>query len=463
LDWLAGRGVKFSQAYHSGEEAESQMALLTGYFAGHLRRDPSLESGGVRAGLALPTWAKMLPDQLKAMGYRSYFAGAWLVGGLPKDAGFDRAYTVEAGHQFGPFRQTLDGEVLEPSQASEYASSVVTGNAVQFLREHAEKNNGTPFFACVALSLPDAPLQAAEEDIARYKGRFHGGGDELRKERLQRLKGLGMVANAELSEPTLPARNWLELSRTEQDAFETRMEIHAAMVERLDTEVGRLLEQIQAAKVWDNTLFVFASGQSASAERQVRRANDPKERVGGGLSYLCLEAQGASLANTPWRYGHRFLHEGGIASPFIVHWPGGLKSRGEVRDQVVHLADITPTVLKIAGGVWPRKIGNVEVPLADGVDLSAVLKENKQMASRGLWWGGEGHRAFRLGDWKWVALKGRPAELYYLLADRSELLDLAEANHERLQEMEVQWKRMDVRFEQDRARAVPVPSLSGAR
>jgi len=191
--------------------------------------------------------------------------------------------------------------------------------------------------------------------------------------------------------------------------------------------------------------------------------NDLNSRPGGPASYFSLEAQGASLVNTPWRYSHKFLHEGGIATPLVVHWPGGFKARGEIREQVVQVADLAATVVKAAGVNVPKKVGNVDVPALDGVDLTSVLRENKTLQSRGLWWGANGGRAFRLGDWKWVSEAGRPAELYYLLADRAEMLDLAEANHERLLEMEVQWKRMGERFDQERGREVPVSTLSEVR
>jgi arylsulfatase len=455
LDWLSGNGVRFSQAYNTAGGADTQLALLSGYYARHLKRE-SLSGAAPIAGRSRPVWGQFLPELLKPAGYRSYHSGKWLLAGTPREAGFERSYTLpEDTHQFGPLAHLLDGQPLPAPQDGYYSTSAITEHAIQFLKQHAELQPKAPFFACVTFSAPHFPLQAPLEDVARYRTRFHGGTDDLRQDRLQRLWGFGMLSNAELSPPTLPARRWTELSRIEQEAFETRMEIHAAMVERMDREIGRLLEQLQAAKVWENTLVLFLSSHGASAERVTRGGGDPK-----APPYLCLEAQGASLANTPLRYSGSYVHEGGISTPLVVHWPGGMKAKGELREQAVHVVDVAPTLLRMAGIVWPKTLGNKPVPDPDGVDLSGVLRENKGLPARGLWWAQDGNRAFRLGDWKWVALKGRPAELYYLRADRAEMLNLAEANHERLQEMEVQWKRKLEHFERDLAVDMPLPALS---
>jgi arylsulfatase len=259
-----------------------------------------------------------------------------------------------------------------------------------------------------------------------------------------------MLTNAELSDPTPPAKPWAGLSDAERKAFAVRMEIHAAMVDRMDREIGRIIEQLRAAGTLDNTVVLFLSDNGASAESLVRGdGNQPGASPGSAQSYLCLEAQGASLANTPLRYSKTFVHEGGISTPLIVRWPVGIKGKGELREQPVHVVDIAPTFLRLAGVPWPKKVGEQNVPAPDGVDLTWVIRDNRPLASRALWWAHEGNRAFRLGDWKWVALKGKGAELYYLRGDRTEVRDLAAANPERLGEMEAQWNRMSAKMRED--------------
>ena len=192
---------------------------------------------------------------------------------------------------------------------------------------------------------------------------------------------------------------------------------------------------------WENTVLLFLGGQ--------RRGSTHGAENEGGQRGL-LDAQGVAVTASPLRHSEQGMHEGALAAPLLVHWPAGRKARGEWREQPVHVVDWAPTFLKMAGVAWPKTGENeVAVPASDGGDLTPVLRENKSLPPRAFWWSQNGSRAFRLGDWKWVASKDRPVELYYLRADRSEFLDLAQANRERLLEMEVQWKRMEARFERD--------------
>ena len=261
---------------------------------------------------------------------------------------------------------------------------------------------------------------------------------------------MGMLTNGELSSPTSPAKPWSALTPEEQAAFTTRMEIHAAMIERMDHEIGRILDYLRSSGALDNTLVMFLSDNGASAESLVRGdGNLPDALPGSEKSFLCLEAQGANLANTPLRYSKKYVHEGGISTPLIVRWPNGFKAKGELREQPVHVVDIAPTLLKAAGVPWPKLAGEKQVPPPDGIDISSVLKENKPLAQRTLWWCHEEHCALRIGDWKWIAEKGRPPELFYLKADRSEMRNLASANAERLKEMETLWGKFANKFLED--------------
>lgn len=452
IDWLAREGVRFTQAYNTARCWPTRAALLTGFYAQHVRRDqvPGVpESGGVKG--VRPAWARLLPALLKPAGYQTYHSGKWHVDRPALEGGFDHSYTVEdQDRYFAPKKHQLDGRALPEPVSGYYATGAIAEHAVDFLKLHAEQTPKAPFFAYVAFTSPHFPLQAPQEDIERYKGRFSDDIDALRERRLNRLWDMGLLKNAELSDPDAPAKAWSGLSAEEKKAFALRMEIHAAMIDRMDREIGRILEQLKVMGALDNTVVMFLSDNGASAESLVRGdGNKAQAQPGSAQSYLCLEAQGANLANTPLRHSKKFVHEGGISTPLVVRWPVGMKARGELREQPVHVVDVAPTLLKLAGVPWPAKAGDSAVPPADGVDLSSALKENKALASRPLWWAHEEHRAFRLGDWKWVATKGQPGELYYLKADRAETRDLALANMERLVEMEAQWAKMAARFQQD--------------
>ena len=452
LDQLAKEGLRFTQAYNTARCWPTRAAILTGFYAQHVRRDylpHQPESGGVKG--RRPDWARLLPALLKTAGYSSYHSGKWHVDQTPLTAGFDHSYSLDdQDRYFAPKRQLLDDVKLPDPEPGYYATTAIADHALDFLKQHAEQSPKAPFFAYVAFTSPHFPLQAPQEDIERYKGRFQEGSDVLRTARLSRLWDLGMLSSAELSEPTAPAKNWAELTPEQQTAFTTRMEIHAAMIDRMDREIGRILDYLRSTNALDNTIVLFLSDNGASAESLVRGdGNPPDAAPGSARSFLCLEAQGANLANAPLRYSKKYVHEGGISTPLIVRWPAGFKAKGELREQPVHVVDIAPTLLKFAGVPWPKLAGELAVPASDGVDLSAAIKENKQLPQRALWWAHEDNCALRLGDWKWVAEKGHAPELFYLKADRSETRDLAPANSERVKEMETIWSKFVNKFVED--------------
>jgi len=452
LDQLAKEGVRFTQAYNTARCWPTRAALLTGFYAQHVRRDYLLReptSGGVKG--RRPDWARLLPALLKPAGYSSYHSGKWHVDQSPLAGGFAHSYSLDDHDRyFAPKQQLLDDVKLPDPDPGYYATTAIADHAIEFLQQHHAQTPAAPFFAYVAFTAPHFPLQAPQEDIDRYKGRFDAGSDTLRPARLSKLWELGMLGNAELSDPTPPAKPWEQLTPEQRAAFVTRMEIHAAMIDRMDREIGRIVEFLRSKNLLDNTLVMFLSDNGASAESLVRGdGNSPDATPGSAKSFLCLEAQGANLANAPLRYSKKFVHEGGISTPLIVRWPTGFKAKGELREQPVHVVDIAPTLLKLAGVPWPKFAGELAVPPADGVDISTVLKENKPLLQRPLWWNHEDNCALRLGDWKWVAEKGQPAELFYIKADRAETRDLAPANAERVKEMETLWGKFVTKFRDD--------------
>jgi arylsulfatase A-like enzyme len=440
LDYLASKGLRFTQAYQPAGAGMAQVALLTGFYPQHLFGQKPAEELASGGGLPpRPAWAAALPEALKTGGYRCYHAGVWSLAGTPQEGGFDRSFTLLAD---GSFR-TEEG--VEANRASEAPpGEAVSERLCELLRGHAEQMRGKPFFALAALGgFPSreaaAPVQEAESM------RFGAGREFVCRERLERLWSMGMLLNAEFVRvvPAISEADRLQREGVRPSEFQRRMAIQAARVEQMDRQVGRILEQIKAMGLWEQTAVLFLS------------------ESGGGGPVTTAELAEQVPVHAPLRESACGLHEAGIATPLVVHWPAGIHSRGEPREQFVHLVDLAPTVLKIAGVSGPKKVGEALVPGADGVDLSALLRENKALGQRSLWWEKSGGRAFRLGDWKWVAPKDKPVELYYLKEDRSETRDLAELNLERVQEMEIQWTRTAERFRGDAEGGASGPAAAG--
>ncbi len=234
---------------------------------------------------------------------------------------------------------------------------------------------------------------------------------------------------------------WSELTK-EQQAFQSvKMSIHAAMIDRMDREIGRVLRQLRNMNALENTLILVLSDNGASAEIMVRGdGHDPKAEPGSSATHLCLGPGWSSAANTPLRRHKTWVHEGGISTPLIVHWPKGISSRGELRHNPGHLIDIVPTVLEIAGGKPPAMWKDKPVPPPPGKSLVSVFARDNSVAHDYLWWQHEGNRAVRVGDWKLVAAGAKaPWELYDLKTDRGEAHDLADKRPKKARELETIW------------------------
>ena len=470
LDALAKDGLRFTQFYNTARCWPSRAALLTGYYAQQVRRDtvPGVPSGG--QGVR-PRWARLLPEMLKSLGYRSYHSGKWHVDGRQLPNGFDRAYDLADLYRlFRPQNHLLDDQPLPPveSAGEYYATTAIADRAVEFLKEHAANHREKPFFAYVCFSAPHFPLQAPAEDIARYRDHYLQGWEALREARWRRQKGLGIV-NCQLSAierdvgppydfPEALAQfgpgevnrplPWGQLSEQQRRFQATKMEIHAAMVDRMDQEIGRVLDQLRAMGAFENTLVFFASDNGASAEIIIRGdGHDPEAIPGSAATHLCLGPGFSCAANTPLRRHKTWVHEGGISTPLIVHWPKGIAARGELRHSPAHLIDIVPTVLELAGGKPPETWEGVLVPPAPGKSLVPVFVEDGALAHEYLWWQHERNRALRAGDWKIVAAgESAPWELYDLKNDRAESNDLAASQPDRTRELAEIWKRQHEEF-----------------
>jgi arylsulfatase len=243
-------------------------------------------------------------------------------------------------------------------------------------------------------------------------------------------------------------RPWNELTPAQQKFQAAKMAIHAAMIDRMDQEVGRIVAQLRAMNAYDNTVILFLSDNGASAEVMVRGdGHDPEAPPGSAASFLCIGPGFSRVCITPFRRHKTCVHEGGIATPLIVHWPAGIKAAGELRHAVGHVVDISPTILKLAGGNWPKSGDEGTPPAPAGIDFSPAFATDADLPRPPLWWLHEGNRALRDGDWKLVAAKGDPWELYNLSRDRTETVNLASQEPDRVKKMADQWEKMTKELE----------------
>lgn len=469
LDALARGGLRFTQFYNTARCWPTRGALLSGYYAQQIHRDALPGVGGGGSGVRQP-WARLPPEFLKSAGYRSYHSGKWHVDGKVLDAGFDRSLDMRnQGNYFTAAGNCLDDVPVTPpaDQKGYYATIATADHAIECLKDHAAKNADQPFFSYIAFIAPHFPLHALPEDIAKYRDKYLTGWEALRAARFARQKQMGLVHTSlsalerevgppyafpeamkklgpgEVNRP-LP---WSELTEEQRRFQATKMAIHAAMVDRMDVEIGRVIAQLKAMGVFDDTLILFASDNGASAEIMVRHGgHDPQAAPGSAATYLCLGPGFSSGCNTPFRRHKTWVHEGGISSPLIAHWPKGIADRNKLRHTPAHVIDIVPTVLELAGVQKPTEWQGQPIPPAPGKSLVPAFATDKTIARESIWWLHEGNRAVRVGDWKLVAAKGDPWELYDLKTDRAEQQNLAAKLPDKVSELAQIWQRQTDSF-----------------
>lgn len=463
LDALARNGLRFTQFYNTARCWPTRGALLTGYYAQQIHRDalPGLKGGtqGVRQ-----KWARLLPDYLRSAGYRSYHSGKWHIDGKVLDGGFLKSLDMRnQGNFFSPAGNFINDVAIPKDTPSEgyYATTATADHAIECLRDHATHHADQPFFHFIAFIAPHFPLHALPKDIAKYRDRYVEGWDTMRAARYEKQKHLGITNTAlsklerevgppyafpdameklgpgEVNRP-LP---WTELNEEQQRFQATKMAIHAAMVDRMDIEIGRIIDQLKAMNRFENTLILFASDNGASAEIMVRNGgHDPNADPGSAKSYLCLGPGFSSACNTPHRRHKTWVHEGGISTALIAHWPAGIKTPNELRHTPAHVIDFVPTALELAGVEKPKDWEGEPIPPAPGKSIVAAFQKDVTIERDSLWWLHEENRAIRVGNWKLVAAKGDPWELYDLAHDRAEQNNLANKMPEKARELAKKWE-----------------------
>ena len=463
LDGLAKNGLRFTQFYNTARCWATRAAMITGYYAQQVRRDrlPGIKRGN------RPGWAPLLPEMLKPAGYRSYHSGKWHIDGLPLAGGFDRSYYINNHGFFRLKFHYLDDkkQPATPISPKFYVTDAIADHAVDVLKEHAQQHAEKPFFHYLCFTAPHFPLHALPKDIERYRKVYRQGWDKIRDVRWQKQKQMGL-AKGKLSkverkvgppyhfpdaykiigpgEVRYP-ESWNSLSDEQKALQADKMAIHAAMIDSMDRAVGRVLDQLRAMKVFDDTLILFLSDNGASAEVMVRGdGHDPKAPLGSAYTYLCLGAGWSTACNTPFRMHKTWVHEGGTCTPLVAHWPKGIKGRGELRATPGHVIDMVPTILELAG--LPKAYPPPNAPAGPARSLVSAFAKDVPIKRNSIWWFHDGHRAIRVEDWKLVSLENQPWELFHLGKDRTETRNLAGQMPGKVRELEKLWLARQAEF-----------------
>ena len=459
LDKIAENGLRYTQFYNTARCWPTRAALLSGFYPQQINRDKVLDiSGGGHNRHRRPSWASLIPQYLKDIGYRSYHSGKWHIDGIPIESGFDRSYHLrDSDRFFNPKDHFDDDRKLPPVKSdSEYYSTVEIANRmIGYLEDHHEKYSEQPFFSYIAFTAPHFPLQAPQKDIDKVGDRYRLGWDVIRQKRWENIQNLGII-KGELSavqrkvgapykfpkaykilgsEEVSYPNPWQTLTQRQKRFQRRKMVIHAAMTERMDLEIGKVIKQLKKMGKFENTLILFLSDNGASAEIMVRGDGHNPQAVGGSKdSYLCLGPGWSTVCNTPFKRHKTWVHEGGSCTPLIAHWPMGISSKGSLRHSPGHVIDILPTIVELTS---LDLSGKFPIPLPGKSLLKTFEKE--QTLSRTLWFAHEGHHAIRRGDWKLVAVNKGPWELYNLAEDRTESNNLANDKPEKVKFLKKLW------------------------
>lgn len=430
LDRLAAGGLRFSQFYNTAKCHSSRVSLLTGRWCR-------------QAGDEALTRAVTIPEVLAPAGYFTAMAGKWHLSQQPTDFGFQRYF----GHLSGatPYYRgndsfRLNGQPWTVPETGFYTTVANVDHALEFLGEGREKQQ--PWFLYVAFNAPHAPLQPLEADYRKYLGKYDNGWDVVRAARVEKQKRLGLFGKEIPVSPRpdhVPA--WDTLSPEMRQWESKRMAAYAALIDRIDQELGRLVADLKANRELDNTLILFFSDNGACPyDRRSRGADLEPYNPDSGWS----DSTGWAWArNSPFRYYKQNQFEGGIATPAIVHWPAGLKAQsGAIVDSPAHLVDVLPTLAEVGGADLPTNWPGRDLSPVAGISLAPILAGQKINDRPPIHFLFSSDRGLRDGDWKLVSFQGDPWELYNLAADRTEMHDVAAQHPDIVARMAAQWTDM---------------------
>lgn len=494
LDALAAAGIRFTQFYNTARCCPTRASLLTGLYpqqagVGHMVNDrgtPAFQGD-------LSDKAVTIAEALKGAGYSTYMSGKWHVTpyvienpdkkNWPRQRGFDRFFGMisGAGSLYDPRSLTNENEYVAPREGF-YCTTDFTNYGVQYIEEHSSEN---PFFLYLAYTAAHWPMHAPAEAIAKYKGYYDEGWDALRQKRYERMKEIGLIKPSWALTPrdsfvapwsdTIADKAW-ELAN---------MEVYAAMVEEMDKGIGQIVASLERKGELENTLIFFLQDNGACAEelQWVKAQPDEKDLVpmqpgepqtqmvptitrdgkpikvmkeawpGPPEGYTAYGLNWANASNTPFREYKHWVHEGGISTPLIAHWPAGIRDKGVFRTTPTHLIDIMATCVAVSGGDYPAAYNGQAIQPMEGKSLLPVFAAD-QLDREAIYWEHEGNRAVRMGKWKLISKASKKRsflwdkvdelalsdwELYDMEEDRTETQNIAATHPDLVSQMAGMW------------------------
>ncbi|UCG48433.1 MAG: sulfatase-like hydrolase/transferase [Phycisphaerales bacterium] len=497
LGRLAANGLRFTQFYNTARCCPTRASLMTGLYQhqagiGHMTGDKGYDS--YRGDLN--NRSVTIAEVLRQAGYRTYMTGKWHVTRFagkngpkhnwPLQRGFDRFYgtITGAGSFYDPTTLCRDDTYITPENDPEYKpetfyyTDAISDNAARYVREHCQTSPGKPFFMYLAYTAAHWPMHALERDIAKYRGKYDKGYAYYRRGRFKRMKKMGLISTDWQMSPR--AGDWEQVRHKEWEA--RCMEVYAAMVDNMDQGIGRVVAELRKRRVLGNTLIMFLQDNGGCAEGMGRGANvndrwvgaikdrnpmgpdelqpniwppmktrdgrpvrgGPTVMPGPADTYIGYGVNWANVSNTPFRLYKHWVHEGGISTPLVAHWPEGVKAKGKLCHQAGHLIDIMATCVDVAGAEYPAEFKGSRIIPMEGRSLVPAF-HNKPIEREAIYWEHEGNRAVRQGRWKLVSKHPGDWELYDMETDRTELNDLAGKYPDKVEQLKAFYERWAAR------------------
>lgn len=472
IDRLAAGGLRFTQFYNAARCCPSRASLLTGLYAHQtgLGNMTGAKTSNDLEGYTghLSEHCATIPEVLRPAGYSAYMTGKWHLGQPgPVARGFEEYYGLFHGFDscWDPSKYTRlpkDRPTRAYAPGKFYSTNAITDYTLDFLA--AARQRKQPFFTYLAYNAAHFPLHAPKETIDKYVAVYEKGWDHIREERFTRMRQMGLLGDAWQFTPrsivppnrVATPHGWANKQNPAWDSIDPdrradltrRMAVYAAMIEIMDRNIGRVVEDLRSNGELDNTLVMFLSDNGACGEwdpwgfdgssgpDNILHKGGELEKMGQPGTYHSYGSGWANACNTPWRLYKHYDHEGGISTPFIAHWPAGIRRKGALEREPGHIIDLMPTCAELAGAKYPAT-----VPSMEGRSLLTAFA-GKPIHRDALYWEHEGSRAIRIGKWKAVALlAGGEWELYDMERDRTEMHNLAIAKPKRVRAMARQWEQ----------------------
>lgn len=470
LDQMSEDGMRFTQFYNNAKCAPTRASLLTGLYS------QQIGEGKMKNSVTIA-------ELLRKLRYRTLMTGKWHADGIPGQRGFDRFYGLVSGccNHFNPGLRrpgekepgrkypgeerpwAIDGKIIQPYTPNDknfYSTDAFTDRAIEYLNQYGKEER--PFFLYVAYTAPHFPIQAWPEDIAKYRGKYKIGWDAIRQQRYERLIESGLINKQwKLSTRDTHVQKWDDVE--DKDSRDLEMAVYAAMIDRMDQGIGRIMAKVRQLDIEDNTLVLFLSDNGSCAEDyKAFNSTAPEIPPGPMESYRTLRVAWANASNTPFRKYKWWNHEGGISTPLIAYWPRVIKDGGKINHQVCHIIDIMATCIDAAGTEYPDSYNGQNILPLEGKSLIPIFQGKQRQGHEVLYWQFGSSYAIRKGKWKLVcghpnprtgidyfsesddksmgiANHNRQWELYDMQADRTETNNLAQKYPEIVKQMVQAW------------------------